>query len=50
MVAFLTGVLLSSAAPVDAQTRVVRVRSQLLGEERVVHVNLPPDYALAKQR
>ena len=50
MVAFLTGVLLSSAAPVDAQTRVVRVPSQLLGEVRVVHVNLPPNYALAKQR
>lgn len=50
ILAVLAGVALSSAAPVVAQTRIVRVPSRLLGEERVVHVNLPPNYALAKQR
>ena len=50
LVALAAGVVLSSAAPVVAQTRVVRVSSKILGEERVVHVSLPPNYALAKQR
>lgn len=38
------------AVPALAQTRTVKVRSQLLGEERIVHVNLPPNYELAKRR
>ena len=38
------------AAPALAQTRIVRVPSKVLGEERIVHVNLPPNYALARQR
>jgi predicted alpha/beta superfamily hydrolase len=33
-----------------AQTRTVRIASKLLGEERVVHVSLPPNYALTCQR
>lgn len=41
---------LALAAPLSAQTRTIRVNSKVLGEERVVHVNLPPNYALAKQR
>ncbi len=36
--------------PAGAQTRTVKVRSQVLGEERIVHVNLPPNYELAKRR
>jgi enterochelin esterase-like enzyme len=42
--------LLASAAPAAAQTRVVRVHSNLLNEDRVVHVSLPANYALARQR
>jgi hypothetical protein len=38
------------AAPLAAQTRVIRVPSKLLGEERIVHVSLPPNYAVSKQR
>lgn len=41
---------LAIAAPLAAQTRTIRINSKVLGEERVVHVNLPPNYALAKQR
>ena len=33
-----------------AQTRVLRVESKILGETRAVHVRLPPNYALARQR
>ncbi len=33
-----------------AQTRVLRIDSKVLGETRAVHVRLPPDYALARQR
>jgi enterochelin esterase-like enzyme len=50
ILAVLAGVALSSAAPVVAQTRIIRVPSRLLGEERVVHVSLPPNYGVAKQR
>ena len=35
------------AAP---ETRVVRVASKILGEERVVHVSLPPNYSVARRR
>jgi predicted alpha/beta superfamily hydrolase len=41
---------LLAIAPAAAQTKVVRVRSQILGEERVVHVNLPPNYELARRK
>jgi len=41
---------LAIAAPLAAQTRTIRINSKVLGEERVVHVRLPPNYALAKQR
>lgn len=37
------------ALPAAAQTRVVRLSSRVLGEERIVHVSLPPNYALARQ-
>ena len=33
-----------------AQSRVYHIRSKILGEDRIVHVSLPPNYALAKQR
>lgn len=42
--------MVSAAASLAAQTRTIRVPSRILGEERVVHVHLPPNYALAKQR
>ena len=50
--AALRGVLFASviATPVAAQTRIVRLASKVLGEERIVHVSLPPNYALARQR
>lgn len=38
------------AASAGAQTRVVRLTSKLLGEQRTLHVNLPLHYALARQR
>lgn len=38
------------AASARAEVRVVRVPSKLLGGERVVHVSLPPNYDIAKQR
>jgi hypothetical protein len=41
---------LLGAPTLSAQTRTIRVPSKVLGEERVVHVNLPPNYALAKRR
>lgn len=40
-------------APLEAQeslTRVVRLPSRVLGETRVVHVSVPPNYKLAKRR
>jgi enterochelin esterase-like enzyme len=40
----------SAASPLSAQTRTIRVPSKILGEDRLVHVNLPPNYAVAKQR
>lgn len=33
-----------------AQNRVIKVSSQALGETKLVHVHLPRDYAIAKQR
>lgn len=39
-----------SAAQATAQTRTVRIASRILGEERVIHVHLPPNYAVARQR
>lgn len=39
-----------TAAEVTAQTRTVRIASRILGEERIIHVNLPPNYAVARQR
>ena len=44
------GVSLAVAVPCVAQTKVVRVHSAILNEDRVIHVNLPPNYAVAKQR
>ncbi|MDB4914337.1 MAG: hypothetical protein JWM95_1981 [Gemmatimonadetes bacterium] len=43
-------VLFGIATGATAQTRVVRVPSKLLGEERIVHVHLPPNYDVAMQR
>jgi enterochelin esterase-like enzyme len=36
--------------PAAAQTRTVKISSKILGEERVLHVNLPPNYELARRR
>ena len=44
------GVLLAAAVPCIAQPTVVRVHSTILNEDRVIHVSLPPNYSLAKQR
>src|SRR4029079_15812792 len=33
-----------------SETRVVRITSKILGEERVVHVSLPPNYSVARRR
>lgn len=44
------GILLAVAVPCVAQTKVVRVHSAILNEDRVIHVSLPPNYAVAKQR
>ena len=39
-----------AAGSAAAQTRTVRIPSKILGEERVVHVNLPPNYTFARRR
>jgi enterochelin esterase-like enzyme len=38
------------AGPSAAQTRVLHVHSAILSEDRIVHISLPANYALAKQR
>ncbi len=51
-----TGLLLAicalAAAPAEgkAQARVIRIASTVLQETRVIHVQLPPNYAMARQR
>src|SRR6476661_9169833 len=42
--------VITSPAPAAAETRVVRLASKILGEERVLHVNLPLNYGNARQR
>jgi len=42
--------LASNAAHFAGETRVVRITSKILGEERVVHVSLPPNYGVARRR
>ncbi|MBL0171833.1 MAG: alpha/beta hydrolase [Gemmatimonadaceae bacterium] len=39
-----------SASTAGAQARVVRLPSRVLGETRVVHISVPPNYRLARQR
>jgi len=50
----LTALALAAAlirpAPAAAELRVVRLTSKILGEERVLHVNLPLNYGNARQR
>lgn len=36
--------------PLAAQSRILRLSSRVLGETKVVHVSVPRDYAIAKQR
>lgn len=48
MVSVLALATLSRMLP--AQSRTLKIASQVLGESKVVHVHLPRDYALAKQR
>jgi enterochelin esterase-like enzyme len=38
------------SVPVAAQTRTVTIASTILGEKRVLHVNLPPNYAVSRRR
>jgi enterochelin esterase-like enzyme len=38
------------APALGAQSRTYHIRSKILGEERAIHVSLPPNYAVAKQR
>ena len=40
----------SAASQLPGQTRTIRVPSKILGEDRIVHLSLPPNYALGKQR
>jgi len=48
---FLAAVLLSlRTTHVAAETRLVRIASKILGEERVVHVSLPPNYSVTRRR
>lgn len=42
--------LLCMARGASAQSRVLRIPSRILGEQRVLHVTLPPHYDLARQR
>jgi enterochelin esterase-like enzyme len=42
--------LASNAAHSAGETRLVRITSKILGEERVVHVSLPPNYGVARRR
>jgi predicted alpha/beta superfamily hydrolase len=44
------GALALGATTLAAQARIIRVSSQALGETKVVHVHLPRDYGVAKQR
>ncbi len=39
-----------AAVPCAAQTKVLQLQSRILNESRFVHVNLPPNYSLARQR
>lgn len=39
-----------AASALRAQTRTLKVSSQVLGETRIAHVHLPRDYNIAKQR
>jgi hypothetical protein len=39
-----------TAGPAAAQSRVYHIRSRILGEDRVVHVSVPLNYTVAKQR
>lgn len=48
--ALLFALLVSLAQSATAQPRILRIESKTLEETRVVHVRLPPDYALARQR
>lgn len=42
--------LLLYATALMAQPRTLKITSQVLGESKVVHIQLPRDYAIAKQR
>src|SRR3954447_24129450 len=42
--------VVACASGAHAEVKVVRISSKILGEERVLHVNLPPNYSLARQR
>jgi hypothetical protein len=39
-----------ASGPALAQQRVYHIRSKILGEERAIHVSVPPNYAVGKRR
>ncbi len=47
---FLLAILASAAPALTAQARTYHIKSKILGEDRVIHVSLPPNYSVAKQR
>jgi enterochelin esterase-like enzyme len=47
---FVCAAAVLTSGTVAAQSRVYHIRSRILGEDRVVHVSVPPNYAVAKQR
>jgi len=51
-IASLRALLLASlfTAAAGAQSKTVRLTSKVLGEERVLHIALPPNYAVAKEK
>lgn len=46
----LAATLAAAIDALSAQSRTLKVSSQVLGETRIVHVHLPRDYGIAKQR
>ena len=43
-------VWLGAALEVEAHSRTVRLASKVLSETRVVHISVPPNYRVARQR
>jgi enterochelin esterase-like enzyme len=50
MLSVIGAAMVLAAWRIPPETRVLRVSSKILGEERIVHVSLPPNYAVARRR